>query len=186
MTEPNKESVRTPQPTGPEKASPSGTAAKHDTVRIDLPSRTPVAPVRRLPPKIIPAPAADSATQPEPTSHRRSPVSPPESAAVSPLLRPLPKPPGSEISAESSAPITSVPAASGSQPAGSIQAGPKNETARISILPGPAPAPRPAINLVAAARPLDRFDAVPRSFCWGLFGIAALIFLIQIWNYVVS
>lgn len=185
MTEPNKESVRTPLPTGPEKASPSGTAAKPDTVRIDLPSRTPVVPVRRLPPKITPVLAFDS-TQPSPISHRCAPVRPPEPTTVSPLLRPLPKPQGSEIRAESSAPIASVPAASGSQPAGSIQAGPKNETARISILPGPAPAPRPAINLVAAARPLDPFDAVPRSFCWGLFGIAALIFLIQIWNYVVS
>jgi hypothetical protein len=34
--------------------------------------------------------------------------------------------------------------------------------------------------------PLDPFDAIPRSFWWGLFGMAALIFLIQIWNYVVS
>jgi hypothetical protein len=53
----------------------------------------------------------------------------------------------------------------------SIQPGPKNETARITILPGPS----------AAA-----FDSIPRWFCWGLLGVSVLIFLIQIWNYALS
>jgi hypothetical protein len=96
-------------------------------------------------------------------------------------LQPLPKPPGRETPGA----ITPLPASEG-EPAPSTEAGPKNETARISILSSPLPAPKLAIDMVAVARPLDPFDAVPKSFCWGLFGIAALIFLIQIWNYVVS
>ena len=172
MTEPNKEPVRTPLPMRQDEVAPSGIAAKHDTVRIVLPSRTPVAPVRRLPPKITPAPAADSAPHPSPISHRCAPVRPPERTTVSALLRPLPKPPGAQLNETN----TSIAAALETQPASSIPPGPKNETARITVLPRPAP----------ASKPLDPFEALPRSFCWGLFGIAVLIFLIQIWNYVVS
>ena len=198
MLEPKKETVRTALPSRPDE-TPSANAPKHDTVRIVLPSRTPVAP-RRLPPKIMPLPAADSATKP-PISPRRPPVLPHESIAVSPLLQPLPKPPGPDSSAESGAAITPLPTASEPRPAASIHPGPKQETARISILPRPAPAAKPAINMpttqpipggvqpapvIVTSKPLDPFEALPRSFCWGLFGIAALIFLIQIWNYVVS
>jgi hypothetical protein len=135
MTEPKKETVSSP-----------GTE-KRDATRIVLPTRTPVP---RLPPKIMPA-----------------------SAAESPLLQPLPKPPGVD--------------------------------ARISILAGPVSAPAPAINLtkteplrvhpaasppaaplIITTKPLPRVDAIPRSLCWGLFAISTVIFLIQIWNYVVS
>jgi hypothetical protein len=140
MTEPKKETVSAPS------------SEKRDTTRIVLPARTPVP---RLPPKIIPAPAAES-----------------------PLLQPLPKPPGIE---------------------------PNKETARISILPRPVPTPAPAINMtktqplvvhpagnapappaIITTKPLPRVDAIPRSLCWGLFAISTVIFLIQIWNYVVS
>jgi hypothetical protein len=79
--------------------------------------------------------------------------------------------------------MTPVPAAPEIPPASSIHPGPKKETARISILPRPAPAPAPSID---TGKPVDPFAAIPRSFCWTLFGIAMLIFLIQIWNYVVS
>jgi hypothetical protein len=169
MTEPNKETVRTPLPTRPDNASPSaGAAKKHDTVRIVLPSRTPGAPQRRLPPTI---------------SLPRPPLAPTGSVADSPLLQPLPKPPGPEVSAESRAAIKPAQLASEPRPADSTQAGPKNETSRISILPRPTPAPAPVL---ITAKPADPFAAIPRSFCWTLFGIAALIFLIQIWNYVVS
>jgi hypothetical protein len=83
--------------------------------------------------------------------------------------------------------------------------GPKKETARISVLPRPAPVAAPAINMtktqpllihpagtvpaapvVITSRPVAPVDAVPRSLAWGLVGISGLIFLIQIWNYVVS
>jgi hypothetical protein len=149
MTEPKKETVSAPS------------TEKRDTTRIVLPTRTPVP---RLPPKIMPATRGDAFP-------RQPPAAPP--AAASPLLEPLPKPPGVE--------------------------------ARISILPRPVPAPAPAINmtktqplLVHAAgsapaapviitrKPLPRVDAIPRSLCWGLFAISTVIFLIQIWNYVVS
>ena len=82
---------------------------------------------------------------------------------------------------------------------------PKKETARISILPKPAATPAPAINMtktqpllvhppaavpaapvIITSKPLAPFDAIPRPLCWAVLGISALIFLIQIWNYVVS
>ena len=200
MTEPEKESVRIALPSRPDKTPTSASAVKQETVRIVLPSRTPVAPVRRVPPKITLLPASDSAAEPATISARRSPIVSPQSVAGSPLLQPLPKPPGPETHGA----VTPLPA-SEPRPARSTQTGPKKETARISILPRPTTAPAPSINLtktqpllirpaagiqpapvVVTAKPLDPFDSIPRSFCWGLFGIAALIFLIQIWNYVVS
>jgi hypothetical protein len=87
-----------------------------------------------------------------------------------------------------------------------IHRGPKKETARISILPKPAATPAPAINMtktqpllvsppaigvqpapvIITSKPLAPLDSIPRPLCWALFGISAFIFLIQIWNYVVS
>jgi len=82
---------------------------------------------------------------------------------------------------------------------------PKNETARISILPRPSPRIAPALNptkrepllvpsadsvqpapVVIPSRPIAPVDATPPPLYWALLGISALIFLIQIWNYVVS
>ena len=174
MTEPKKETVRIALPPRPDNASSSASAAKHDTVRIVLPSRTPIAPPRRLPPKIASLPSAEAATESPAIFPRRPPIAPPPAVAASPLLHPMPKPPGPETSAEPRAAITPFPPVPERRPAGSTPSGPQKETARITIVPRPT------------AKPLDPFDAVPRSFCWGLFGIAALIFLIQIWNYVVS
>ena len=101
---------------------------KTDTVRIVLPSRPPVTPIRRLPPKITPALSSSS------------------------LLQPLPKPP-------------------------------ETETARISVLPRPGTVP---VAPVVTPRPVAPVDAIPRSLAWGLLVVSAVIFLIQIWNYVVS
>jgi hypothetical protein len=82
-------------------------------------------------------------------------------------------------------------------PAASVQQGPKKETARVSA-PGPSinmtktqPLILPAaavqpVPVVLTSAPVDALDTIPRSFCWALLGIAVLIFLIQIWNYVVS
>ena len=58
--------------------------------------------------------------------------------------------------------------------------GPKNDTARITILP------RASAPVVAAARPAVALASIPQSHCWAIFGLAALIFLIQIWNFFVS
>ncbi|MFL6519085.1 MAG: hypothetical protein ACJ8NS_02595 [Chthoniobacterales bacterium] len=67
---------------------------------------------------------------------------------------------------------------------------PKNETARISILPRP---PRVAFGISTESAPVTEtlqpvapIDTISRPLCWTMFGISALIFLIQIWNYVVS
>jgi hypothetical protein len=202
MAEPKKETVRIALPPRPDNASSPSAAAKRDTARIVLPSRTPVAPLRHFPPKITPLPSPDSTTESPTISVRRPPVAPPQSVAASPLLQPLPKPAGPEMSSESSASLPSEPQTAS---APSIQRGPKKETARISILPRPAAAPAPAINMtktqpllirqasavqpvpvIIAPKPADLFDSIPRPFCWALFGLAALIFLIQILNYVVS
>ena len=58
--------------------------------------------------------------------------------------------------------------------------GPRKETARVAIQPGVTPVP------ILADRGFAALDSIPRSYFWAIFGLAALIFLIQIWNYVVS
>jgi hypothetical protein len=68
--------------------------------------------------------------------------------------------------------------------------GPKKETARVATQPKPPVSPSPPLNpRQAAPLPVQRVNpatSIPRSFSWLLFGLAALIFLIQIFNYVVS
>ena len=170
MTEPNKEPVRIALPPRPDKAPPSASTAQPETGRILLPSRVPWAPVRRVPPKIIPSIPADPATKP----CRASPGIPTSSpVSASPVLQPLPKPPGAEGLPDSG-------------PGGSTESGPKHETLRIVNLTKAPLSPGQPGPLLVASEPQDPFDAFPRAFCWSLFGIAALIFLIQIWNYVVS
>ncbi|PYJ12042.1 MAG: hypothetical protein DMF06_00865 [Verrucomicrobia bacterium] len=71
---------------------------------------------------------------------------------------------------------------------GSAHSGPKKETARLNTLPGLA---APTIGrlgpiLGATSNGLGAFDSLPGWFCWSLFGISALIFLSQIWNYALS
>jgi hypothetical protein len=127
-------------------------------------------------------------------------------------LQPLPKPAGPAATPEAS---TTTPAALPSEPGNgtgsaiqstsSLEPGPKQDTARIRILPRPA-ATGPSVNMtktqpllvrpatttmqpapvVVTSRPLDPFELIPRKFWWTLLGISAVIFLIQIWNYVVS
>jgi hypothetical protein len=85
-------------------------------------------------------------------------------------------------------------------------AGPKKETARISVLPEPAARPRSTVEMkktqpliaapepiaatapvlinVAPTTPVPTFIAdLPMSFCWALLVTSAAILLIQIWNY---
>jgi hypothetical protein len=127
---------------------------KTDTVRIALPARPEQAGADSSAAKHDPARIV-LPSRPPVTSVRRLP----------PTIRPFP--PAKDESAMA---------------APSANPGPKNETARISVLPRPA--------LVAPAeitsRPVAPVDAIPRSLAWGLFAISAVIFLIQIWNYVVS
>lgn len=196
MAEPKKETVRIALPprAAPKDAGQNGGAK--DTARIVLPSRTPVIPPRRVPPTITPTtPAPEAASESPVTSLRRPPVVPP-----SPLLRPLPKPPGT-IHEPEGATSSLIPPAD-PQTAGP-EPGPKKETARIKILPKPVAPPKPAVNMtktqplimrpagsapaspitVVTSRPVHGLDLIPRSYCWGLLGISAFILLIQIWNY---
>jgi hypothetical protein len=198
MAEPKKETVRIALPPRPEQAGSAPSIAKRDTARIVLPSRTPVIPVRRLPPTITPLPSSAETEQAPPVVPRRPPLTPPNAAASSLLLQPLPKPPGLEPNPDSIRPVPATETTPSNR-------GPKKETARISILPRPAPAPAPSINMtktqpllihpvattqpapvVITSRPVAPVDVIPRSICWAIFGVSALIFLIQIWNYVVS
>ena len=193
MAEPKKETVRIALPPRPQQPGSVPSIEKRDTARIVLPARAPVTPIRREPPKITPLPASEATADTPPTILRRPPTVTP--ANTSPLLQPLPKPPGME---DASAPVAPTEAPS-------IHRGPKKETARISVLPRPAATPAPAVNMtktqpllvhpsaaipaapvIITSKPLAPLDAIPRSLCWAVLGISALIFLIQIWNYVVS
>ena len=196
MAEPKKETVRIALPprAAPKDAGQNG--GTKDTARIVLPSRTPVIPPRRVPPAISPStPAAEAASESPVASLRRPPVAPP-----SPLLRPLPKPPG--IVHEPEEAISRIAPPADAQTA-EAEPGPKKETARIKILPKPVAPPKPTVNMtktqplimrpvgsgpasqitVVTSRPVHGLDLIPRSYCWGLLGISAFILLIQIWNY---
>ena len=158
MADPKKDSVRIALPIRPEQAAADPNAAEHDTARIVLPTQIPAMPIRRLPPKITPLPSSESTAAAPSVSPRRPPVPPLASPSSSPLLQPLPKPAGVE---------TGHGAAIGPFPPGG------DRTATIA--PG-----------VITSRPVAPVDAIPRSLVWGLLGVSAVIFLIQIWNYVVS
>jgi hypothetical protein len=197
MAEPKKETVRIALPPRPDQAGSVPNITKRETARIVLPTRTPpVTPIRR-PPTITAMPPAETTAE-TPTVLRRPPVAVP--ASTSPLLQPLPKPPGIGENAD-----RPVPPAAESSIAPSVNRGPKKETARISVLPRPTPAAAPAINMtktqpllvhpvgtvqpapvVITSKPLPRVEPIPRPLCWALLGISTVIFLIQIWNYVVS
>jgi len=212
MAEPKKETVRIALPQRPAIATAAPPGAKRDTARIVLPSRTPAIPPRRPPPAVTPSPVitTDRAASETPlVALRRPPVFPPQAPASSSILQPFPKPPGNGA-APNLAEAEATPDAPAAAPSTfenhigvPVERGPKKETARISILPRPPVAPRPAVNMtktqplimhpsgiapaapviVATSKASDAFDSIPRPFCWGLLGISALIFLIQIWNY---
>ena len=168
---------------------PRDDAEKRDPSRGGLPSRTAPIPPRRPPPPspVSTGPRAESSIIPL----RRPPVLPP--ATASPLLHPLPKPAGSPPAPSEAQtnllPRIDAPATSGNLAGVSVQPGPKKETARVGVLPRPLPPPanvQPAPGMVATFNAIDAFDSIPRWFCWGLLGISAFIFLIQIWNYALS
>jgi len=127
---------------------------KKDTVRIALPTRLEQAP-------------ADASAANQDIARIVLPSRPPVTSVrrLPPTIGPFP--PAKDESAMA---------------APSANPGPKNETARISVLPRPALV-APA---VITSRPVAPVDAIPRSLAWGMLGVSAVIFLIQIWNYVVS
>ena len=164
MAEPPKESVHSALPQKPE--------------------TTPVIPPRRYPP---PSPAGTGPRGESPVIQLRRPPASPLQAGPSPILRPLPKPTGPPLSL--SEPATSLLATAALEDFGgsSLQPGPRKETARLNLPPGPSAAITPSAPMITAtSKGLDGFDSIPRWFCWSLLGISALIFLIQIWNYALS
>jgi hypothetical protein len=62
---------------------------------------------------------------------------------------------------------------------------PETETSRIGVLPMPTKA---SARFLATVRSSvhDRavIDAVPKPLCWALVGISAVLFLVEIWNYI--
>jgi hypothetical protein len=182
MADPKKDTVRIALPARSEQAAADPSAAKQDAARIVLPSRPSVTSIRRLPPKIVTPPSAESTAVAPSILPRRPAFTPPVPAASSSLLQPLPKPPG--IETECGGVIRPVPPSRDenvtAQP--SANRGPKNETVRINFLRRPAPV-KP---LGMTSRPVAPVDTIPCSLAWGLFAISVVIFLIQIWNYIVS
>jgi hypothetical protein len=182
-TEPKKETVRIPV-TPPAAQSPKAP----DTVRINLPTR---------PPASAPPPA-----NPPGAGTPRPPI-------AKPLIPPAPNKPGQ---APRSVPPPLPPDAKSSTPGPNAapvrsavtppRVGPKKETARITALPDPAPAPAslqmkktqpltgipaataPAITPVVAPETRGIVDQLPMTLCWALVGVSAVILIIQILNYI--
>jgi hypothetical protein len=187
MDEPKKETVRVAPSPKPEGATAAhNAAAPREAARIVLPSRTPMAPVRRLPPALTPSVTQkiEAATEGPRVLPRRPPVTPPGSNST-PLSPKAEGPPA----------IRPFPLEREGNKAPPAIRGPRNETARISVLPRPTPGPPgPATGTHTQRLPIDSpestsfpaRDAIARPLAWTAFGAAAVIFLIQIWNYVVS
>ncbi len=194
--EPKKETVRITLPPRPAGQPPAPGTSGRETVRINLPPRPPGSETAPLPPG---SPVAPPARPPLPPAPSR-PVAPPP-----PAFRQPPAPPSS---ASSSAPAAPPPPARVAPPVSATSvasaAGPKKETARISLMPDPAAAPVHAVEMaktqplvtapaaVTYAAPINvggtpvvesaRAD-LPTSFCWALLLVSAAILTIQIWNY---
>jgi hypothetical protein len=133
---------------------------------------------------------------------------PAPATVMPPRPRVLPPPP--RVIPPAASPASNVTAAPTNYPGSGSQAGPKKETARISILPEPVRQPAPTVKmtktqpLLAATPPrmqtiaapsvpqvthpsaeaaTTMLDAVPLPVCWTIFGVSAVTLLIQIWNY---
>jgi hypothetical protein len=175
-TEPKKETVRiavTPPAAKPTEA--------RDTTRITLPTRAPANP---------PPPPAQTARPPV-----AKPLIPPAPSKPVQAPRFVPPPP----IAKSNVPVSSIAAAP--QPNVLPPVSPKKETARITVLPGPAPATvqmkktQPLIDMPAAAAPAVTpvtvapqttgiTEELPIALCWTLASVSALTLIIQILNYI--
>ena len=201
-SEPKKETVRIKLPPS-EGSAANSNGGRRDTVRINLPSRTPnglsassqslkppgapVLPGLGQPPK-APTFPVPSIAEPEP-----SPLHTPSIAEsiVDPPLVPLPPP-----SLTQKAPPVAV------HPASTPASGPKKETARIVTAPEPKPAkstvkmsktqpliigPEPIMEaapiFVEPANSNKMIESIPAPLCWALVGVSALIFIIQVWTY---
>ncbi|CAN5652540.1 hypothetical protein BH18VER1_BH18VER1_19890 [soil metagenome] len=173
-----------PLPLAP--APPPSAAAKPPAAAVPEPFRVPAAP---------PAPKSPVPAVPQP-----SPPTPPALAAISPAPEAKTPPSAPRVLPRGAAPF-GVSAAPSKYSGAGAEAGPKKETARISILPEPALAPpaplkpslttpssQPAGVPVIAKAPAapvvsTGVDAIPMPLIWGAFVASAVTLIIQIWNY---
>jgi hypothetical protein len=160
--QPKKETVRIELPL-PSAPKPSESAAKpRETVRIQLPVReTGSAPIPPSSPSGTGSPAEDISS----TNFFPSPKPPPASRPLSASVRPPPV---------------------------SSPQGPKKETVRIPLMPEPLRSaqkktqPLIAMPQSAPQNPPIAVAPVERSsmlLYWVLFGVSALVLIIQIWTY---
>jgi len=141
---------------------------KTDTVRIALPARPEQAGADPSAAKHDPARIV-LPSRPLVTPIRRLPPKITPSPTTLSLLQPLPQPQGIEPAPDATIRPSPLGKDKSATAASSVNRGPKKETARIHPTGSVAPA-----------------DAIPRPLVWGLLAVSAVIFLIQIWNYVVS
>ena len=171
-TEPKKETVRIAAAPLPATKS----AGAGDTARITLPTRPPA--------NGPPPPAAKPLIPPAPSQPAQA------SRFVPPPLPSVAKSnPAVSNTATAPLPITQPPLS------------PKKETARVAVLPTPAPATvqmkktQPLIGMPPAAAskvtPVTVApempgiaDKMPIALCWTLVGVSAVILIIQILNYI--
>lgn len=192
--QPKKETVRIPLPPPP--AGSGGRGARGDTVRINVAPAAPFpapitspAPIR--PPTLVRPPAAAATTQAD-------------ASATAMPSRPRVLPPPPRVLPPKATASTGVAPAPSDYAGSAAQAGPKQETARISTLPeAPAPpvrakmtktqplltTPAPLPAAIPRVQPPTRAaatDLVPIPLLWTACGISAVTLIIQIWNYFVS
>jgi hypothetical protein len=191
--EPKKETVRITLPPRPAGQPAAPVARGRDTVRINMPARPPAA---GMPPR-PPAPGGPVARPP--TAQTPLPPAPPRPVTPPPVFRSgtTPTTTAAALPARPSA-LTSAAAPPGPS------AGPRKETARITVLPDPPakqasavqmkktqplvtmpePIAQPAPITVAPAISVETvIDSIPMSLCWGLLAASAITLIIQIWNY---
>jgi hypothetical protein len=204
LNEPKKETERIGLP------APAG--AKPPTGGVRPPAPPSVAP-RPLPPKE--EVAAGPRPPARPTTH---PSAPAASGATGPPNGPppptgakasVPPPPPLGLIPPSPSPVALSPGASGSSKPGLspinrplenrdlLQAGPRQETARVAdsplkaVKPGSvqrgsvplAPIIRAASPVVANSPAKGLGALAPAQLCWALLGISVLTLLLQLWNY---
>ena len=195
--QPKKETVRIALPPSLRESRPG--SASSDTVRI------PVAPSAVISPEIRPPAAVSSTPVRPPTINRQA--APTAGSASTTVMPPRPRvlPPPPRVLPLTATPPSSVSAAPSNYPGSATQSGPKQDTARISILPEPAiasptrekmtktqplftaPPPKPLTTPIVhspiqSAPPADD-HAIPMPLLWAACGISAVTLIIQIWNY---
>src|SRR4051812_7984792 len=221
--EPKKETVRITLPPRPGGTAAGPNAPGRDTVRINMPARPPSngAPLPPRPGPMRPPVSAGGAPRP-PMANAPLPPAPSKPVTPPPLFKGkavTASAAATPASAGASSPAPLLPKAPHSPISSPISpnrpgssAGPKKETARITVLPDPPAKPLGAVQMkktqplstmpepaapisqikVASAAPIvptpvvvdtSAGEGIPMPLCWGLLGVSAIVLIVQIWNY---